>query len=155
MENDAVTRHAAAAELHAAAVRCLDAMRTRLGSGAVAEGSALALGIEMRASAPTLLLMARAPEEMLPLEVLRIGAPDFGPDEVRLASVAGAVANLLLQDIDGQLRRQVIGLVKSGNGHLSLYVVPEPFAAALELHAGIEVTELARIANQPADTTLQ
>lgn len=155
MEDDRYKRQAAAAELHEAAVCCLDAIRARVDPHLLGEGSALALGIEMRAKAPTLLLMARAPEEMLPLETLRIEVADFTADEVRLASVAGAVANLLLQDIDPQLRRQAIGLVKSGDGHLSLYVVPEPFAAALELHAGIEVTELARIANQPVDVSLQ
>jgi hypothetical protein len=34
-------------------------------------------------------------------------------------------------------------------------VRPEPFEASLELHAGIEVTELARVANEQANATLQ
>lgn len=146
------TRHAAATDLHRAALTCLEALRARVDPARLAaiagHSPRLAMGVELRAAAPTLLLMARPAEGMLPQEVMRIEKAEFTDDEIRLASVAAAVTAMLLQGLDKDSRSQVVRLLKSDRGYLSLYVLPEPFEAALELHAGIEVTELARVAGE-------
>ncbi len=98
--------------------------------------------------------MARPAEGMLPQEVMRIEMAAFTDDEIRLASVAAAVTALLLQELDKDSRSQVVRLLKTDRGYLSLYVLPEPFEAALELHVGIEVTELARVAGERIDLRL-
>ena len=58
-----------------------------------------ALGLEMRAGAPTLLLMAKAEGDFLPQQVTRTEVGEFTRDEVKLASVAAAVTKMLLQEI--------------------------------------------------------
>lgn len=159
MEYDDKTRRAAAEDLHRSVLDCLAAMRDRVDPKAIAavagENPQLSIGIELRTSAPTLLLLAKGEGEFLPQMVTRIEMGDFSPEEVKLASVAAAVATILLQDIAAEARQQAIRLLRSGDAFLSLYVRPEPFEASLELHAGIEVTELARVANLPINATLQ
>ncbi len=158
MEHRDEDRHAAATDLHRAALTCLEALRARVDpaklSAIAGNAPKLALGVELRTAAPTLLLVARPAEGILPQEVMRIEKPDFTADEVRLASVAAAVTAMLLQNLDAESRSQVVRLLKADQGYLSLYVLPQPFEAALELHVGIEVTELARVAGSPADNRL-
>lgn len=159
MDYSSATRQIAASELHHAAAACLDAMRTRtdpaLLKAVAGTNPELALGLEMRASAPTLLLMAKAEGDFLPQQVTRTEVGEFTEDEVKLASVAAAVTKMLLQEIALEERTQTVRLLQSGDAYLSLYLRPEPFEAALELHAGIEVTELARIAGEQGQPTLQ
>ena len=159
MEYDDTTRRAAAQDLHQAALTCLAGMRARIEPQAVTtvagDNPQLSIGIELRTAAPTLLLLAKAEGDFLPQLVTRIEMGSFSPDEIKLASVAAAVATILLQDIAAEARQQAIRLLKAGDAFLSLYVRPEPFEASLELHAGIEVTELARVANQQVNATLQ
>lgn len=159
MEYDDTTRRAAAQDLHQSALTCLAGMRARIDPQAIAavagDNPQLSLGIELRTAAPTLLLLAKAEGEFLPQLVTRIEMGSFSPDEIKLASVAAAVATILLQDIAAEARHQSIRLLKAGDAFLSLYVRPEPFEASLELHAGIEVTELARVANEHVNATLQ
>ena len=159
MEYDDTTRGAAAQDLHRTALTCLAAMRARIDPQTIAavagEHPQLSLGVELRTAAPTLLLLAKAEGEFLPQLVTRIEMGSFSPDEIKLASVAAAVAAILLQDIAAEARQQAIRLLKAGDAFLSLYVRPEPYEASLELHAGIEVTELARVANQQVNATLQ
>jgi len=158
METTDQTRHAAATDLHRAALTCLAALRARVDparlSAIAGDAPELALGVELRTAAPTLLLMARPAEGILPLEVMRIDKAEFTGEEIRLASVAAAVTAMLLENLEPDARNQVVRLVKSGQGYLSLYVLPQPFEAALELHVGIEVSELARISGERIDARL-
>jgi hypothetical protein len=159
LDNSDAARQSAAMELHRCALACLESLRARTDPAtieAVAGNSPqLALGLEMRAAAPTLLLMAKAQGEFLPQQVLRIEVGAFTADEVKLASVAAAVAQMLLREVSAEVRNHAIALLKASNAHLSLYILPQPFEASLELHAGLEVSELARIANEGGNAPLQ
>jgi hypothetical protein len=152
-------RHAAARELHRLSLACIEAMRRRFEASAIStaagNGDRFALGIEMRSDAPTLLLLDKPPGEILPQEAMRVAFAEFSPDETSLVRVAAAIANMLLQDAAPQTRQEVFRLVRSGAGFLSLYVRPAPFEAALELHAGSDLMELGRIADQLVGSTLQ
>lgn len=159
MDYSGAARQVAALELHQAAQTCLAAMRARtdpsLLNSVAGSNPEFALGLEMHAGAPTLLLMAKAEGDFLPQQVTRTEVDEFTGDEVKLASVAAAVTKMLLQDIALEARTQTVRLLKAGDAYLLLYVRPEPFEAALALHAGIEITELARIAGEQARPTLQ
>lgn len=159
MDDSIKARHAAALDLHQASLGCIEALRQRADPQALAavggDAAQLALGIEMRSAAPTLLLMAKPPGEVLPQEVLKVPFDQFTQEETTLVRIAAAIANLLLQDAAPQTRQEVVRLVRSGAGYLSLYVRPDPFEAALELHAGSDLMELGRIADQPLTQTLQ
>lgn len=159
MDYSGAARQVAALELHQAAQTCLAAMRARtdrsLLNSVAGSNPEFALGLEMHSGAPTLLLMAKAEGDFLPQQVTRTEVDEFTGDEVKLASVAAAVTKMLLQDIALEARTQTVRLLKSGDAYLLLYVRPEPFEAALALHAGIEITELARIAGEQARPTLQ
>jgi hypothetical protein len=160
MTDNASERHAAAQELHRLSLICIEALRQR--AKAIVPGAdtgdgetQFALGVEMHSAAPALLLLGKPPQEMLPRELMRVAFAEFSADETTLARVAAAIANLLLQDAAPQTRQEVIRLVRSGAGHLSLYVRQQPFEAALELHAGSDLMELGRIADQPVSASLQ
>jgi hypothetical protein len=158
MNDPTSERHAAAQELHRLSLACIETMRQCADAQAIAaagDDARFALGIEMRSTAPTLLLMAKPEGELLPREVSRLGMAEFSADQTTLVRVAAAIANLLLQDAAPQTRQEVFRLVRSGAGFLSLYVRPAPFEAALELHAGSDLMELGLIADQPVGTTLQ
>jgi hypothetical protein len=158
MSDPATERHAAAQELHRLSLACIEAMRPAADTATLPGGGAdadFALGVEMRSAAPTLLLLAKPAGELLPRELMRVEQAELSADQTTLVRVAAAIANLLLQDAAPQTRQEVFRLVRSGAGFLSLYVRPAPFEAALELHAGSDLMELGRIADQPLNATLQ